>query len=605
MPRNASGTVTLPTNDSHPAAPRNVIRSSDFNEIMGDITTELTDSWSRSGKGAALANLDMGGFSLLNPGNLPTNSRSINTGTGLTGGGNLSADRTIALNGASIASLAKADTALQPAPNFVSRAGNYFGIGQQADFDGFGKGGVLLGEGHTGRGTGTFITLDGLRNWVAVQSSEPYNPTEWIIYGSSAQGYAQTVAGGGNITKLYGNDFSSDFVGKAFYFLRKKFKVSAVASATSLTLTETDGSPVVFPGVEVEAFNFNFTTGDGVCNIVGDRVHWVSGDPFVPLFMRDFHLIVNGVERTVAEFISAKEYRLSSSPGDLSNVAFNWYGDINDQLSTLRVQAIAGTEEENVNLYAIAGDTLYGRYYALTAGASGTYAKTRPLNIGAGFFGPYQLRFQFSSVPEDAAAGHNGYAEIGGASGLGALRVYCPSTMSTSRNYLAMYPVASGGGVPGIQAEGVDTNVDAFITGKGSGGVRVGNHLANYLKIVGAGAGFDPAIRAQGSDTNRGLGLDMKGSGSLSVTQDFARTLLQVRGAGSTVNFVGIDAGAAGTGPAINAEGSDTNIDLRLFAKGTGRLRYGTFVASGDVPIVGSIEWKDSGGTVRKVAIVA
>lgn len=72
MPRNASGTVTLPTNDSHPAAPRNVIRSSDFNELMADVTTELTDSWSRSGKGAALADLDMGGFDLLNVPNLAT-----------------------------------------------------------------------------------------------------------------------------------------------------------------------------------------------------------------------------------------------------------------------------------------------------------------------------------------------------------------------------------------------------------------------------------------------------------------------------------------------------------------------------------------------------
>lgn len=66
MPRNASGTVTLPTNDSNPAAPRNVIRSSDFNELMTDITTELTDSWSRSGKGKAIANLDMDTFSFLN-----------------------------------------------------------------------------------------------------------------------------------------------------------------------------------------------------------------------------------------------------------------------------------------------------------------------------------------------------------------------------------------------------------------------------------------------------------------------------------------------------------------------------------------------------------
>lgn len=66
MPRDASGNFTLPTNDSSPAAPRNVIRSSDFNELMGDIASGMTDSLSRSGDGAMQANLDMGNFGIDN-----------------------------------------------------------------------------------------------------------------------------------------------------------------------------------------------------------------------------------------------------------------------------------------------------------------------------------------------------------------------------------------------------------------------------------------------------------------------------------------------------------------------------------------------------------
>lgn len=66
MPRDVNGTYTLPTNDSSPAAPRNVIRSSDFNELTGDYATALTDSLSRSGDGAMLSDLDMGGFDVLN-----------------------------------------------------------------------------------------------------------------------------------------------------------------------------------------------------------------------------------------------------------------------------------------------------------------------------------------------------------------------------------------------------------------------------------------------------------------------------------------------------------------------------------------------------------
>jgi len=69
MPRDNSGVVTLPTNDSSPAAPRNVIRSSDFNELMTDISSMMQDSLSRSGKGGMTSDLDLDGNDLLNPGN--------------------------------------------------------------------------------------------------------------------------------------------------------------------------------------------------------------------------------------------------------------------------------------------------------------------------------------------------------------------------------------------------------------------------------------------------------------------------------------------------------------------------------------------------------
>lgn len=70
MPRDINGNVTLPTNDSHPAAPRNVIRSSDFNELMSDLSTMMEDSLSRSGKGGMTADLDMDGNDLTNAPNV-------------------------------------------------------------------------------------------------------------------------------------------------------------------------------------------------------------------------------------------------------------------------------------------------------------------------------------------------------------------------------------------------------------------------------------------------------------------------------------------------------------------------------------------------------
>lgn len=60
-------------------------------------------------------------------------SRTIAAGTGLTGGGDLSANRTLALNSTSIASLAKADTAVQPARLVASGTGLTGGGNLSAD----------------------------------------------------------------------------------------------------------------------------------------------------------------------------------------------------------------------------------------------------------------------------------------------------------------------------------------------------------------------------------------------------------------------------------------------------------------------------------------
>lgn len=67
MARDVSGNHTLPAGNpisfgEKPAS------SSKYNAALSDISTELTDSLSRSGKGAMLAALDMGGFAISNPG---------------------------------------------------------------------------------------------------------------------------------------------------------------------------------------------------------------------------------------------------------------------------------------------------------------------------------------------------------------------------------------------------------------------------------------------------------------------------------------------------------------------------------------------------------
>ena len=68
MPRDGSGTYTTPVNSVDPAVTATTISSADFNALVSDITTEMTDSLDRSGKGAMLAALAMGGFKITNVG---------------------------------------------------------------------------------------------------------------------------------------------------------------------------------------------------------------------------------------------------------------------------------------------------------------------------------------------------------------------------------------------------------------------------------------------------------------------------------------------------------------------------------------------------------
>jgi hypothetical protein len=77
----------------------------------------------------------------------------------------------------------------------------------------------------------------------------------------------------------------------------------------------------------------------------------------------------------------------------------------------------------------------------------------------------------------------------------------------------------------------------------------------------------------------------------------------------STGNLIQIQGAAAGSAPSIQAisgaSGTDTNIDLTLTPKGTGLVRFGTYTANMALTIQGYVEIKDSGGTIRRLAVIA
>ena len=127
----------------------------------------------------------------------------------------------------------------------------------------------------------------------------------------------------------------------------------------------------------------------------------------------------------------------------------------------------------------------------------------------------------------------------------------------------------------------------------------------NYVQVTGSATTLFPNISAQGSDTNIGLTFASKGSQSLRFNTNSTDQQFRITHTGSAVNYVQVTGNIAGSSPRVLAEGSDTNIDLSLVPKGTGNVRFGTYTASMALTVQGYIEIKDSGGTVRKLAVIA
>jgi len=118
----------------------------------------------------------------------------------------------------------------------------------------------------------------------------------------------------------------------------------------------------------------------------------------------------------------------------------------------------------------------------------------------------------------------------------------------------------------------------------------------NYVQVTGAATGSDPVISTQGSDADRNLRLTAKGTGQVITTSSFLAHV-------SATNYVQLSGGASSV--AVTALGASANVDVALTPKGTGNVRFGTYTADMTLVVQGYITIKDSGGTVRKLAVIA
>jgi len=208
-----------------------------------------------------------------------------------------------------------------------------------------------------------------------------------------------------------------------------------------------------------------------------------------------------------------------------------------------------------------------------------------------------------------------GQTSLGGVAGNESLRVLVPATAGG-----AYETVQSGSNFVEHSFAGTQTNISHRTITRGIGSIFFSTnnsatnlqfqiaHTAsavNYVQVTGAATGGAPTIRAQGSDANIPMLLQTKGVGVFRFRNGSNQTAFTGFAPNGAANFIGIQSVVSGSAPILGSEGSDTNIDLALTPKGTGNVRFGTYTANMALVVQGYIEIKDSGGTVRKLAVIA
>jgi hypothetical protein len=250
---------------------------------------------------------------------------------------------------------------------------------------------------------------------------------------------------------------------------------------------------------------------------------------------------------------------------------------INNTASAVNYPIVTGAITGAGPVYSVDGsDTNIG----MTLTTKGTGALS--VNTGGG----EQVR-----ISQPNADTNNGFLELRG------------STTSTNGNYITastnLYVSASSGNA-----------IQFFSNGAGNTRQVQFAHTAsavNYVQVTGAATGAYSVISGQGSDTNTGLIFQVKGTAYYRFSTGGSSTNEQLRvlHTASTANRFELTGAAAGNAPVFSVAGSDTNIDIALTPKGTGKVRFGTFTADMTLVVQGYVEIKDSSGTIRKLAVIA
>lgn len=171
--------------------------------------------------------------------------------------------------------------------------------------------------------------------------------------------------------------------------------------------------------------------------------------------------------------------------------------------------------------------------------------------------------------------------------------IFAGTAAASAVNYLQVSGTATGV-APGIAATGSDTNISTSFASKGTGSHQFygqSNSVpafkiypqasgVNRLTISDAITSGRPNIYAEGADTNIGIELYSKGTGVINLRSSTNGYILTSTAVASAVNYFGMQATATGNGVRLWSDGTDTNVDMLLETKGTGRIKENGNVVS-------------------------
>lgn len=261
--------------------------------------------------------------------------------------------------------------------------------------------------------------------------------------------------------------------------------------------------------------------------------------------------------------------------------------------------AAANTSSVTVNLNGLGNVNLYRQGSSGATAMSGGEIQVSQL-ICMAYDG---TEFQLLGSPANVVIG-SGTATVAGVNVTGssvpANGLYLPATntsgisannalvatfngVASPANYVTLSASATGNAV-GVGAQGSDTNINMaylakgigshdFFTGLGQQYLQfvIGNTTSsvNYFSVTGAATGGGPSLSATGSDTNIALNLFSKGTQSINLETGGGNQVAVINTA-SAVNLLQLTGNSTGNAPIISSSGSDTNVGLNYDAKGTG-----------------------------------